>query len=73
VDQAEVDYLWEKLCEGGTPSQCSWLKDKFGLSWQIVPRTLSTLLSDPDPVKANRVMQAMMTMSKIDIAAIQAA
>ncbi len=71
--QAEVDHLWTKLCEGGEPGRCAWLKDKFGLSWQIVPKQLGELLGDPDPQKAQRVMQAMLQMSKIDIAALQAA
>ena len=70
ADQKEVDTLWAKLSEGGEESRCGWLKDRFGLSWQIIPRTLSDYLSDPDPVKANRVMQAMLTMGKIDIAAL---
>lgn len=74
ADQAEVDELWEKLtADGGEESQCAWLKDKFGLSWQIVPRQLGELLSDPDPEKSQRVMQAMLQMTKIDIAALQAA
>jgi predicted 3-demethylubiquinone-9 3-methyltransferase (glyoxalase superfamily)/uncharacterized protein YndB with AHSA1/START domain len=65
--QAEVDDLWEKLTEGGEESQCGWLKDKFGLSWQIVPKALIQMLGDPDPVKAQKVMQAMLQMRKIDI------
>lgn len=73
ADQEEVDFLWNKLSEGGSQGQCSWVKDKFGLSWQIVPSIMPRLLSDPDPVKAARVMSAMMQMQKIDIAAIQAA
>ncbi len=73
ADQAEVDQLWARLSEGGSTSQCSWLKDKFGLSWQIVPHALLTMLNDPDAAKATRVMQAMMTMSKIDIAALEKA
>jgi predicted 3-demethylubiquinone-9 3-methyltransferase (glyoxalase superfamily) len=65
--QEEVDYFWDKLAEGGKTSQCGWLKDKFGLSWQIVPTVLMELMSDPDREKANRVMQAMLRMTKIDI------
>ncbi len=71
--QEEVDHLWAKLSEGGAPGPCGWLKDKFGLSWQIVPRVLVELLQDPDPVKSQRVMQAMMQMTKIDIAGLQRA
>ena len=68
-DQAEVDDLWNKLtADGGEESQCGWLKDKFGLSWQIVPSALSQYLGDPDPAKAQRVMQAMLKMRKIVIA-----
>jgi predicted 3-demethylubiquinone-9 3-methyltransferase (glyoxalase superfamily) len=65
--QEEVDVLWSQLSAGGSESQCGWLKDKFGLSWQIVPRALTEMLKDKDPDKATRVMQAMFTMSKIDI------
>ena len=72
-DQAEVDALWQKLCEGGAPSQCGWLKDKFGLSWQVVPTQLTKMLNDKDPAKAQRVMAAVMQMSKLDIAALRAA
>ena len=71
--QAEVDELWEKLTEGGSEDQCAWLKDKFGLSWQIVPRALPELLGDPDPEKSKRVMEAMFKMKKIDIKALQEA
>lgn len=71
VDQAEVDALWERLSEGGEPGHCGWLTDKFGVSWQIVPRALITMLNDPDSAKAARVMQSMMTMGKIDIARLQ--
>jgi predicted 3-demethylubiquinone-9 3-methyltransferase (glyoxalase superfamily) len=72
--QAEVDDLWDKLlADGGQPSQCSWLKDKFGVSWQIVPRILPQLLNDPNPEKARRAMQAMMQMSKIDVAKLKQA
>jgi predicted 3-demethylubiquinone-9 3-methyltransferase (glyoxalase superfamily) len=73
ADQAEVDALWARLSEGSSAGQCGWLKDKFGLSWQIVPRALATMLNDSDADKAARVMQAMMTMSKIDVARLQQA
>jgi len=73
-DQAEVDELWNKLtADGGEESQCGWLKDKFGLSWQIVPAALSRYLSDPDPAKAQRVMQAMLKMRKIVVADLERA
>ena len=71
--QKEVDDLWKKLSAGGATNQCGWLKDKFGLSWQIVPRVLIELLQDKDPVKSQRVMRAMLQMTKIDIAALQSA
>ena len=71
--QKEVDDFWTKLSAGGAPGQCGWLKDKFGLSWQIVPRVLIELLQDKDPVKSQRVMHAMMQMTKIDIAALERA
>jgi predicted 3-demethylubiquinone-9 3-methyltransferase (glyoxalase superfamily) len=71
--QEEVDELWFKLSEGGLESQCGWLKDKFGLSWQVVPKILPKLLGDPDREKANRVMQAMLGMKKIDIAGLESA
>ena len=66
-DQAEVDGLWERLSEGGSKIQCGWLQDKFGVSWQIVPTILGELLSDPDSAMTQRVMTAMMQMTKIDI------
>lgn len=69
--QDEVDALWNKLTEGGQESQCGWLKDKYGLSWQIIPTTLMKLLSDPNKEKAGRVMQAMLQMKKIDIAKLK--
>ncbi|MES3005619.1 MAG: VOC family protein [Patescibacteria group bacterium] len=72
-DQKEVDELWEKLSEGGQKSQCGWLKDKFGLSWQIIPKDLGELLSDSDPEKSERVMQAMLKMTKIDIEGLRQA
>lgn len=72
--QAEVDDLWAKLtADGGEEGPCGWLKDKFGLSWQIIPTILGTLLSDPDPAKAQRAMQAMLQMKKIDIAGLKRA
>ena len=71
--QQEVDELWAKLSEGGEESQCGWLKDKFGLSWQIIPSVLGELLQDKDAAKSNRVMQAMLQMQKIDIKALQQA
>jgi predicted 3-demethylubiquinone-9 3-methyltransferase (glyoxalase superfamily) len=71
--QQEVDELWEKLSAGGREDRCAWLQDKFGVSWQIVPRILVQLLSDPDPVKSGRVMQAMLQMKKIDIAVLKQA
>ena len=72
--QQEIDHYWEKLtADGGEPGPCSWLKDKFGLSWQVQPRLLIELLADPDKDKAGRVMNAMMDMTKIDIAALQKA
>jgi predicted 3-demethylubiquinone-9 3-methyltransferase (glyoxalase superfamily) len=72
-DQAEVDHFWDKLSAGGQTSQCGWLKDRYGLSWQIVPAALPRILSNPDPVKARRAMQAMLKMTKLDIAALEAA
>jgi predicted 3-demethylubiquinone-9 3-methyltransferase (glyoxalase superfamily) len=71
--QEEVDYYWDKLSAGGTIQQCGWLKDKFGLSWQIIPSVLPRLLSNPDPKKAGRVMQAMLQMKKIDVATLEQA
>jgi len=71
--QQEVDELWEKLSAGGQPGQCGWLKDKFGLSWQIVPSALVEMLQDQDAERSNRVMQAMMQMRKIDVASLRRA
>ncbi len=71
--QEEVDAYWEKLSTGGKVVDCGWLKDKFGLSWQIVPTVLPKLLGDPDPEKSGRVMKAMMKMKKLDIAALEQA
>ncbi len=73
-NQAEVDEYWYKLiANGGEESMCGWLKDKFGLSWQIVPKQLGELLGDPDPIKAKRVLDAMLQMKKLDVAGLQAA
>ena len=71
--QKEVDELWEKLSEGGEPGQCGWLKDRFGVSWQIVPTILGELLNDPDPAKSLRVMNAMLKMTKLDIEGLRRA
>ena len=71
--QEEVDDLWEKLSEGGEQGPCGWLKDKYGLSWQIIPQALMDLMQDPDAKKAQRVTEAMLKMSKIDIAALRRA
>ncbi len=71
--QQEVDEYWEKLSAGGKPGQCGWLKDKYGLSWQIVPSILGQLLGDKDPQKSKRAMEAMLKMTKLDIAALQRA
>jgi predicted 3-demethylubiquinone-9 3-methyltransferase (glyoxalase superfamily) len=72
-DQAELDRLWDALCEGGAPSQCGWLTDRFGVSWQVVPRQLGELMGSPEPGVAARVTQAMLQMVKLDIAALEAA
>jgi predicted 3-demethylubiquinone-9 3-methyltransferase (glyoxalase superfamily) len=71
--QAEVDELWDKLSAGGAESRCGWLKDKYGLSWQIIPKALGKLMSDPNPAKSQAVMQAMLKMDKIIIADLQKA
>src|SRR5262245_45471094 len=72
-DQAETDYYWEKLGEGGSYSQCGWLKDKYGVSWQIVPEAFPRLLNDPDKERSGRAFQAMIQMKKLDVAALEAA
>ena len=72
-DQNEVDYFWERLGEGGEEGPCGWLKDRFGLSWQITPKRLQELLEDPDPERSQRAMQAMFGMKKIDIAGLERA
>lgn len=73
--QEDVDYYWDKLAEGGDPTaqQCGWLKDKYGVSWQVVPRVLVHMMLDQDPEKSGRVMQAMLQMKKLDIGALQLA
>ncbi len=71
--QEEVDYYWTKLGAGGQPGPCGWLKDKYGLSWQIIPKQLNEYLHDPDPERSQRVMKAMMKMGKIEIAGLKAA
>ncbi|MGK2739503.1 VOC family protein [Tepidicaulis sp. LMO-SS28] len=73
ADQAEVDFYWETLSAGGETSQCGWLKDRFGVSWQIVPRRLPELMADPDAAKVRRVTEAMLQMTKLDIAKLEAA
>jgi predicted 3-demethylubiquinone-9 3-methyltransferase (glyoxalase superfamily) len=72
-DQAEVDYYWEQLSAGGSEGPCGWLKDRYGLSWQVVPAGMDELFSDSDPERARRAMQAMLKMGKLDIAALRAA
>ena len=72
-DQEEVDYYWEKLSEGGEEGPCGWLKDRYGLSWQIVPTALDKLLADPDREKAQRVMEAMLRMGKLEIEGLERA
>ncbi len=73
-DQAEIDYYWDALtADGGEPGQCGWLKDKFGVSWQVVPKQLGVLMQSPDPAKAQKVMQTMLAMNKIVVAELQAA
>ena len=71
--QAEVDYYWDKLADGGGQQQCGWLKDRFGLSWQVIPKALGRFLMDEDREKANRVMQAMLKMKKIVVADLETA
>jgi predicted 3-demethylubiquinone-9 3-methyltransferase (glyoxalase superfamily) len=71
--QKEVDHFWNALSEGGEKGQCGWLKDKYGVSWQVVPTVLTRLMADPDPVKAGRVTQEMLTMTKLDIAKLKEA
>ncbi|MHB8234257.1 MAG: VOC family protein [Solirubrobacteraceae bacterium] len=73
ADQDEIDYYWEKLSEGGQESQCGWLKDRYGLSWQVVPAELAQMIIDPDKGRRERGMKAMLKMQKIDLAALRAA
>ena len=73
ADQDEVDYYWERLTDGGEESQCGWLKDRYGLSWQVVPRGMGELLGDPDPERAERAVKAMLGMRKLDLGALRAA
>lgn len=73
ADQEEVDYYWSRLTEGGEEVACGWLKDRYGLSWQVVPDVLIDMISDPDPDKAKRATEAMLSMTKFDIAALQKA
>ncbi len=73
ADQDEVDYFWEKLSEGGSEGPCGWVKDKFGLSWQVVPEGMEELFADADPKRAERAMQAMLQMGKLDIAELRRA
>jgi predicted 3-demethylubiquinone-9 3-methyltransferase (glyoxalase superfamily) len=73
ADQAEVDYYWDKLSEGGEEGPCGWLKDRYGVSWQVVPEGMGELIKDPDQGRVQRGMEAMFTMKKLDLAAIMAA
>ena len=73
ADQAEVDYYWDALSAGGEPGPCGWLKDKYGLSWQVAPVSMEAMLKDPDSAKSQAAMRAMLGMQKIDLAALQAA
>jgi predicted 3-demethylubiquinone-9 3-methyltransferase (glyoxalase superfamily) len=73
ADQDEIDYYWSKLAEGGEEGPCGWLKDRYGLSWQVCPTGMNEMLNDPDRGRAERAMQAMLSMKKIDVAALQAA
>jgi predicted 3-demethylubiquinone-9 3-methyltransferase (glyoxalase superfamily) len=71
ADQAEVDYFWERLAEDGEEGPCGWVKDKYGVSWQVIPRIMPELLGDPDPARAQRAMAAMLQMGKLDVQALR--
>jgi predicted 3-demethylubiquinone-9 3-methyltransferase (glyoxalase superfamily) len=73
ADQEEIDYFWERLSDGGQEGPCGWLKDRYGLSWQVVPEGMEEIFADPDPKRAERAMQAMLQMGKLDIAELRAA
>ncbi len=73
ADQAEVDYFWERLSDGGSKGKCGWLKDRYGLSWQVVPAGWEELFTDPDPERARRAMEAMLKMEKLDLEELRAA
>lgn len=73
ADQAEVDAFWTKLCDGGAPSRCGWLSDRFGVSWQIVPKALGEMMKDPDGARRDKVMRALMTMGKLDVEGLRRA
>jgi len=73
ADQDEVDYYWNAFADGGEPGPCGWIKDRFGLSWQGIPRALPALLADPDPARARRATEAMLSMGKIDVAVLHRA
>lgn len=72
-DQAEIDRYWDELSQGGAPEQCGWLRDRYGVAWQIVPRVLGEMMTDPDRARARRVAEAMLKMVKLDIAGLRAA
>ena len=72
-DQEETDHYWDRLTDGGEESQCGWLKDRYGVSWQVTPAGFEEMMTDPDPERVNRAMKAMLGMKKLDLAALQAA
>jgi len=71
ADQAEVDRVWNALSDGGSPQQCGWITDRYGVSWQVVPAALATMMKDEDPAKVRRVMEAVLTMIKLDVSALE--